>query len=158
MGQPLTESDAAALQGVIEAALKAAKDDRQLQLLAATVLASATGLYVAEKDGGGAIRSFGDALWNAWSTVCAVGESGCYPVTPAGRLIDTLLMLVGNPLYDQTKGRIGQALASLADTAPGGPPKPADEDVLAKLDAILQEVRAAKLAAQPAVCPPEAAP
>jgi len=127
-------------------------------LLAATVLASATGLYVAEKDKGGALRSFGDALWNAWSTVCAVGESGCSPVPPAGRLIDSVFMLVGNLLYDQTKGRIGHALASIADTGPGAPAKPVDEDVLARFDAILQEVRAGKLAAQPTGGSAESAP
>jgi voltage-gated potassium channel len=83
------------------------------------VLASAVGLYAAEKDQGGPIKTFGDALWNAWSTVGAVGESGCPPVTPAGRLIGSVLMLVGNPLYDQTKEKVGQLLGSLTGRGEG---------------------------------------
>jgi hypothetical protein len=117
MPESLSPKEAAALQEVLAPLLERAKQDRELQLLAATILVAAVGLYAAEKGQGGPIQSFGDALWNVWSTVCSVGESGCPPVTPAGRLIGSVLMLVGSPLYDQTKPKIAQLLRTLI----GGP-------------------------------------
>lgn len=113
MQESISPKEATALQEVVVSILEKVKQDRELQLLAATVLVSAVGLYAAEKDQGGPIRSFGDALWNVGSTVCSVGESGCPPVTPAGRLIGSVLMLVGSPLYDQTRQKIAPLLRSL---------------------------------------------
>lgn len=50
----------------------------------------------AERGAPGAnIETFGDALWWAVSTVTTVGYGDLYPVTVAGRLIATGLMLVG---------------------------------------------------------------
>ena len=49
----------------------------------------------AERGHGGPIESFGDALWWAMATVMTVGYGDMYPVTAAGRLIATALMIAG---------------------------------------------------------------
>jgi len=147
MEQSIPQSDAAAIQEVVARMLAATQDDQALQLLAGTVLVSAVGLYAAEKDRGGAIQTFGDALWSVWSTVCTVGDSGCPPVTPAGRLIESVLMLVGHPLYDQTKGKIGQLLNALTGRPSPSEQAVAEKELLAKLDLLLERLQATNPAA-----------
>jgi voltage-gated potassium channel len=54
------------------------------------------------------IKSFGDALWWAMTTVTTVGYGDRFPVTVQGRLIATALMIVGMALV----GSITAALAT----------------------------------------------
>jgi voltage-gated potassium channel len=44
---------------------------------------------------GANIKTFGDALWWACTTVTTVGYGDCYPVTTEGRFIAVALMVVG---------------------------------------------------------------
>jgi voltage-gated potassium channel len=60
------------------------------------VLASAAAVLDAERGAEGAnITSYGDAVWWAMTTVTTVGYGDRFPVTGEGRLIASLLMMVG---------------------------------------------------------------
>ncbi len=88
---------------------EASQESRQLLLrhrlhyvLLATLLvvtASAGLMLQVEREAGGSIASFGDALWWAVTTVTTVGYGDTYPVTEAGRGIAAFLMLVGIALF-----------------------------------------------------------
>jgi len=69
----------------------------QLAIVAALVVASgAVMVYAVEsRVPGSPIRSFGDALWWALTTVTTVGYGDIVPVTVEGRIIASLLMLFG---------------------------------------------------------------
>jgi voltage-gated potassium channel len=49
----------------------------------------------AERDGGGPIDTFGDAVWWALATITTVGYGDMYPVTIEGRFVAAGLMLCG---------------------------------------------------------------
>jgi voltage-gated potassium channel len=57
---------------------------------------------------GANITSFGDAMWWALTTVTTVGYGDRYPVTPEGRVIGGVLMVVGIA----TMGAVTAAIAS----------------------------------------------
>lgn len=81
--------------------------------LAATLLVTIGSLAMldAEWDAAGAnITSFGDALWWAVTTITTVGYGDTYPVTVEGRLIATVMMLLGIAL-------VGVVTAGIATTA-----------------------------------------
>jgi voltage-gated potassium channel len=62
----------------------------------ATVTAGALGVYVVERNAPTAtITNLGDAFWWAVVTVTTVGYGDIYPVTFEGRLIATVVMVVG---------------------------------------------------------------
>ena len=62
----------------------------------ATVTAGALGVYVVERDvPGSTITNLGDAFWWAIVTVTTVGYGDIYPVTLEGRMIATVVMIVG---------------------------------------------------------------
>lgn len=58
------------------------------------VLGGAVAEYYVERDAGG-VSSFGDSLWWAIVTATTVGYGDLSPVTPAGRAIAVVLMVVG---------------------------------------------------------------
>ncbi|MCF6524557.1 potassium channel family protein [Streptomyces sp. JJ36] len=61
-----------------------------------TVLGSAAAIVPLERDAPDAtLTSFPRALWWAVETATTVGYGDIYPVTPGGRLLATLVMLVG---------------------------------------------------------------
>ena len=63
---------------------------------AMVVFIGAVGILDAERHATGAtIRTFGDALWWAITTITTVGYGDKYPVTPDGRIIATVVMLAG---------------------------------------------------------------
>ena len=67
-------------------------------VITTTTLVLVAGLAVldAEQDAPGSnIRSFGDALWWAFTTITTVGYGDYYPVTLAGRLVAVGLMAAG---------------------------------------------------------------
>ncbi|MCE5216384.1 hypothetical protein LLH03_05045 [bacterium] len=125
------------LRDAIASYLAEADSDHALAMLTGLVVVSSVALVAAERHSPSGIQTLGDALWNALATVASVGESGCPPVTPAGKLIGSVLILLGNPLYDQAKQEIGRLLF----TAAGRPPAPASDDLqrqlLQRLDQLL---------------------
>src|SRR5215207_8332089 len=52
-----------------------------------------------EEGSGGTINGFGDALWWVITTITTVGYGDTYPITPAGRVVGALVMLVGIVLF-----------------------------------------------------------
>jgi voltage-gated potassium channel len=59
------------------------------------VLISAGLVAAVERDAGGSIKEFGDALWWAAATVTTVGYGDAFPVTVEGRGVAMFLMLIG---------------------------------------------------------------
>ncbi|MEV6316876.1 potassium channel family protein [Streptomyces sp. NPDC051776] len=67
--------------------------------------ASALAVYAAERDAPGAtIRTFGDSVWWACSTLTTTGYGDVAPVTPTGRAIAVLLMACGLALLGSVTG------------------------------------------------------
>lgn len=57
-----------------------------------------------ESDPASNIKTGGDALWWALTTVTTVGYGDRYPVTPEGRLVAAILMIAGVALYGIVSG------------------------------------------------------
>lgn len=101
--------------------------DLALALAVVVVAACSVGVLVAEYQAPGAnIRTFGDAIWWAMTTVTTVGYGDVYPVTPMGRGIAVLLMLAGITLF----GFITASVAAFL----------VDTDREARVDRELQEI------------------
>lgn len=64
-----------------------------------TVLTGAGLVLLFESRTSGPITSYWDALWWAVTTITTVGYGDTYPLTPAGRVVGMLLMLVGIALF-----------------------------------------------------------
>lgn len=110
--------------------LREAAANDPLDALATTVLGGALLFWIAERDVNPDCRRYEDALVFA-STCLSVGYAKVFAITPAGKAIAAALMAVGPAL----------AAAALA------PPKKADdssEQIVSKLDAILEELRRAR--------------
>lgn len=69
-----------------------------------TTLLGAVGIYVTEN--GQTVNSFGDAIWWAFVTSTTVGYGDISPVTPAGRIIAGVLMIVGISCIGMLTGTI----------------------------------------------------
>lgn len=68
-------------------------------------------VYQAERNAPGAtITSFGDAVWWAMETISTVGYGDMIPVTVAGRIYATLLMLGGMLIVGATTGTVVSSL------------------------------------------------
>ncbi len=92
-----------------------------------TLLGGAAIVYGIEKGApGGNIKSLPDAIWWAISTVSTVGYGDRFPVTPEGRAVAVVLMILGIGLFgllaatlssffieQQSKGQIGAVLERL---------------------------------------------
>ena len=59
-----------------------------------------------EAEGGGNIKSAGDAIWWAIATVTTAGYGDVYPVTMEGRTVATLLMVAGIGVFGTLSGLI----------------------------------------------------
>jgi voltage-gated potassium channel len=64
-----------------------------------SVLIGAVLMTAFEKDAGGSIRDFDDALWWAAATITTVGYGDVSPVTPEGRAVAVALMAIGIALF-----------------------------------------------------------
>lgn len=87
---------------------------------------------------GGNIRTAEDALWWSMTTITTVGYGDHFPVTDIGRLIASVLMVVGIGLF----GTLSGAAASFF--LGGNNAEPADvrqrREILAKIDALQQRL------------------
>jgi voltage-gated potassium channel len=94
---------------------------------------------ISEHDSGGPIQSFGGALWWALATVTSVGYGDVYPVTPAGRTVAFVVMVVGITVFGVlTAGIAAYFVESSAEEGRGG-----DERldlILEKLDSLEERV------------------
>ena len=109
-----------------------------LLLTAVGVLVASGLVYALESDAKGTnITSIGDSLWWAITTVTTVGYGDVYPVTAAGQVIASVVMLAGIALF----GVLSANLASLL--LEGDRESKVDLAALdAKLDAILARLDA----------------
>ena len=104
-------------------------------VIPAIVAAGAGGVWIVEKDGNGAIDSYGDAAWWAITTVTTVGYGDIAPVTVEGRLIAAVLMVTGIAAFGVVTANIASAMTTKRDT-----PK----DVDARIDELLAAVNELK--------------
>lgn len=80
-----------------------------------TVLSSAALVYFLEAPRHDSnIKSFWDALWWAFATVTTVGYGDYYPVSPGGKVIGVLTMLVGIAFFSAFAGLVAATLAELS--------------------------------------------
>ena len=89
-------------------------------------------MWIVEKDGNGAINSYGDAAW--WA-VTTVGYGDIAPVTVEGRLIAAVLMVTGIAAFGVVTANIAGAMITKRDTS---------QDVDARIDELLAAVNELK--------------
>jgi voltage-gated potassium channel len=82
-------------------------DQYVLLLVSLAVVAGAAIIVNVEADApDGNIRTYGDGLWWAVSTVTTVGYGDRYPTTGEGRLVALVLMILGLGLFSVITGRV----------------------------------------------------
>jgi len=82
-----------------------------LGLAGLTWITSAVAFTLAEDVGAhGRIHSFGDALWWALATITTVGYGDIYPVTPLGRVIGGITMIVGISTFAIITAKVAEFL------------------------------------------------
>lgn len=102
------------------------------------VLTCASLVFLLERDEGGSINNYGDALWWAVATVTTVGYGDAIPVTPEGRGVATLLMLVGITFFAWITANVAAFLVEFSGTQE----QPITiADVMIKLEALERELR-----------------
>jgi voltage-gated potassium channel len=101
--------------------------------ITATVVAGAAAFYVLERGKNPKVRSFYDALVYV-STNLSVGFSDIFAQTPLGKVLGSALMTWGPALATRAFDPPGSAAAPAPDAAAG--------EIVQRLDAILQELRA----------------
>jgi voltage-gated potassium channel len=133
MGDPVAESTK---KGVREAITR---DPMESALMA--VLVGSYFFYHAEKGQNPKVNTFGDALVFV-STSMSVGYSDIFPKTEKGKLIATALQTFGpamsSQILDPPKAEEPKAIEASEAHA-------TQREILAKLDAILEELKAARL-------------
>lgn len=98
-----------------------------------SVLMSAFLVLVFERGSGSTIQTFGEALWWAAQTVTSVGYGDVVPVTTGGRVVATILMVVGITLF----GILTAGVAAYFVHDPDKGAQGADADrILARFDAL----------------------
>lgn len=117
-------------------ARRAAKQRGDRYVLALALIAAVAGagmILNVERDAPQAnIRNFGDACWWVVSTVTTVGYGDRFPTTTEGRLIATVLMIIGLGLFSVVTARV--ATFFIVDDHKHG-------EVLARLDRIESMLR-----------------
>jgi len=117
-------------------------------LITLVVVVATTWLVsVFERDSGGSIRDFGDALWWAAATVTTVGYGDAIPLTPEGRGIAMFLMMIGIVFYSILTANIAAYFVESKEARHGA-------DIEAKLDLILQRLDALETRGNGAAQPP----
>ena len=101
-------------------------------LLAGALLfvASASLALLFERESGGNIRTFSDALWWGAVTITTVGYGDRFPVTTEGRAISVFLMLLGISLFSLITANVAALFVRPAQEQD----KASLEDVLKRID------------------------
>ena len=123
------------------------------------VLGGGTALWLLEQGHpSGSLRSWGDALWWALSTMTTVGYGDFVPVTTAGRLVAALVMVVGVAVIGAVAAVVALTVArqvageeERALEAEAGVLERRLEDHLARMEAQLGRLDALLRASSPAV-------
>jgi hypothetical protein len=103
-----------------------------LESLLALVLGGAAVYYVAERGRNEKVHHYWDAL-EFVSTCASVGYSNIFPSTPAGKIVASILFLLGPSLTSR-------ALDPSGESAPADP-NSSSQALVAKLDELLLELR-----------------
>ncbi len=103
-----------------------------------------------EKDAGGNINSFPEALWWAATTVTTVGYGDTFPTTPWGRGVGVVLMLVGIALFGLLTANISAFFVEAHERQHPAAEEATLVQVLAKLDTLEAEIRALRAGVAPA--------
>jgi voltage-gated potassium channel len=98
------------------------------------VLMSAFLVLVFERGAGGTIQTFGEALWWAAQTVTTLGYGDVVPITTGGRVVATLLMVLGITLFGVLTA--GVAAYFVHDPQKGGTQGDDTGKILARFDAL----------------------
>ncbi len=93
-------------------------------------------LLVEDSDPSANIKTAGDAVWYVLVTMATVGYGDFYPVTDSGRLIGSLIIVVGVGVFGTLTGFLANAFLAPSETAlavgppgtSGEPDDPADDD------------------------------
>jgi voltage-gated potassium channel len=104
-----------------------------LLIALAAIVTSALLVTAFERNGGGSIKDFDDALWWSVTTITTVGYGDTFPVTSEGRAVAVFLMIVGIALY----GTITAGVAAyFVEGAGQGEAGVTTRDLMQKLDAL----------------------
>lgn len=109
-----------------------------------SVLVGALLVSVFEQGSGGPIATFQDALWWAVTTITTVGYGDTHPVTSEGRLVASLLMVVGIALF---VGVLTAAVAAYFVESDDTEEEVSNTQLMRKLEVL--ETRLGELEAQP---------
>jgi len=90
--------------------LAAERVPRMILLFAATLVVSGLWIYVIERPSNPGFRSVGDGLWWALVTLTTIGYGDRYPITPAGRLVAGVVVLVGVGMVGVITAKIASVL------------------------------------------------
>jgi voltage-gated potassium channel len=105
----------------------------------ATMFAAAGAVTVFEHDSGGNIQNYGTGLWWAISTITTVGYGDTFPVSPQGRAVAVILMVVGITFVSWFTANVA---AFLVEHDAGSETKHVRmSDLMAKLESLEREVR-----------------
>jgi voltage-gated potassium channel len=105
----------------------------------AIIFTCATIVWGLERNQGGTIGDYGDALWWAFATVTTVGYGDTTPVTTEGRAVAVFLMLVGISFFGWITANIAAFLVEF-----GGGEQEEEitlRDVMARLERIEQHLQ-----------------
>lgn len=85
-----------------------------------SVLLSSVLMEIFERGGDGHIKTFGDALWWAITTVTTVGYGDMVPVTAEGKAVAVFLMLIGISLFGVLTAGIAAYFVNTSQEEQGG--------------------------------------
>ena len=105
----------------------------------AVVFVGAGGVWALEDGAGGGLDDYGTTLWWAMATVTTVGYGDNVPVTPEGRGVAVLLMLVGIAFFTWVTANIA---AFLVEFGGGEVQGVTTHDLMAKLEELESEIKA----------------
>jgi voltage-gated potassium channel len=101
------------------------------------LIAGSVGIWTVERNAGGPIDGFSDAIWWSLTTITTVGYGDTYPVTPEGRGIAAFLMMSGIAVF-------GVVSANLAALFLRSPEDSREDELLRRIEqltAVVEELK-----------------